>query len=195
MIERALSENPERLKEYRTCLRALIDCSGQPSQAQWESEICPKVRGFVIAVAGGAAFNAAAESFLSWTTSENQSSGAPERCRETVFSYPADSPRVRIHLGSIHSVKGETHTGTLVLETFFFKHHLSELKPWLLGLKAGAANGSARLQSRLRLHYVAMTRPANLLCLAMRDDSLSDNDKEALKRRGWRLAQCSANTR
>jgi PEP-CTERM motif len=65
---------------------------------------------------------------------------------------------------------------TLVLDTFFKKHHLSELKPWLIGTKSGEASGSALLQSRLRLHYVAMTRPANLLCLAMRNDALSDND-------------------
>ena len=90
-----------------------------------------------------------------------------------------------------HSVKGETHTATLVLETFFYKHHLSELKPWLLGRKTGAVDGPAIVQGRLRLHYVAMTRPSTLLCLAMRDDSLSADEKEALSRRGWRLAQCT----
>ncbi|NEI63856.1 MULTISPECIES: hypothetical protein [Rhizobium] len=36
-----------------------------------------------------------------------------------IFAYPAADPKVKIRLGSIHSVKGETHTATLVLDSFF----------------------------------------------------------------------------
>ena len=193
-IERLLSDNPDRSKEYRSCLRTLIDCLGQPSQAQWESEIRPSLRRIVAELAGITTVNTAAEAFLSWTASEvGQSSLDVARCRDNVFLYPEECPLVQIHLGSIHSVKGETHAATLVLDTFFFKHHLLALKPWLLGRKAGAVAGSDTLKGGLRLHYVAMTRPANLLCLAMREDSFSDNDKEALKGRGWRIVRCRPN--
>lgn len=55
----------------------------------------------------------------------------------------------------------------------------------------GGAKESSALQSRLRQHYVAMTRPSHLLCLAMREDSLADKEIEMLKDRGWRLARVS----
>lgn len=38
---------------------------------------------------------------------------------ENHYSHPPHKPRVHIRLGSIHSVKGETHTTTLVLDSFF----------------------------------------------------------------------------
>ncbi len=37
--------------------------------------------------------------------------------------------------------KGETYTVTLVLDSFFHNHHLSELKQWLRGMKSGGCSG------------------------------------------------------
>jgi DNA helicase II / ATP-dependent DNA helicase PcrA len=192
-IEKSLSEHPDRVKDYRSSLRTLIDCAGLPTQAQWENEICPNVRRVAASLAGIGSLGAAAETFLCWTQPVLTGGAiAPTRRRDNVFCYPEHDPTVRIYLGSIHSVKGETHTATLVLDTFFKKHHFSELRPWLLGTKSGGASESPTLQGRLRLHYVAMTRPANLLCLAMRSDLLSDNERAVLEGRGWRLIQCLA---
>ena len=120
---------------------------------------------------------------------------------DNLFAYPEDAPQVRIRLGSIHSVKGETHTATLVLDSFYFAHHLKELKPWLLGAKAGGSrlNGrgnvvteGSRVLGRLRLHYVAMTRPTHLLCLAMRKDAFAPGELDILARRGWMVIDCCA---
>ena len=105
--------------------------------------------------------------------------------------YPPDVPKVNIRLGSIHSVKGETHTATLVLESYFHDHHLQELKPWLLGIKTGGAKQKVRMSGRLKLHYVAMTRPSHLLCLAMRRDSLDDAEIATLQTRGWHIIDCT----
>lgn len=117
------------------------------------------------------------------------------------FSHPPEDPKVNIRLGSIHSVKGETHTATLVLESFFHKHHLSELKPWILGERAGGAKKKQRgrpemegprLLGRLKLHYVAMTRPSHLLCLAMRRDAFIDDELKELQAQGWQLVDCGS---
>ena len=97
-----------------------------------------------------------------------------------------------VRVGSIHAAKGETHTATLVLETFYHAHHLKKLKPWLLGDRRGGAGESAALQSRIKLHYVAMTRPSRLLCVALRADSLNDKDIKNLRDRGWRIAHAGA---
>ncbi|RQU68104.1 ATP-dependent helicase [Burkholderia cenocepacia] len=120
---------------------------------------------------------------------------------DNLFAYPPDAPRVHIRLSSIHAVKGETHTATLVLDSFYHAHHLSELKPWLLGTKSGGFSTNARgrqvpegtrMLGRLRLHYVAMTRPTHLLCLAMRKDAFGNGELDILMGRGWTVIDCCA---
>jgi len=101
---------------------------------------------------------------------------------------------VHIRVGSIHSVKGETHTATLVLETFWYDHHLENTVPWLTGSKSGAESAGTRQSTRLKLHYVAMTRPTHLLCLAMKRSTFENGDGEsdqnsigALEHHGWQV--------
>src|SRR3569832_1925636 len=91
---------------------------------------------------------------------------AKKRAKTT--SIPPDGPAVDIRVGSIHSAKGETHTATLVLDTFFYDHHLRALRPWLLGQRLGQGTEGPRMCSRLKQHYVAFTRPTHLLAIAMR---------------------------
>jgi hypothetical protein len=43
---------------------------------------------------------------------------------------------------------------------------------------------------RLKLHYVAMTRPTHLLCLAMRKDAFVDEELDILAGRGWTIIDC-----
>jgi hypothetical protein len=111
--------------------------------------------------------------------------------RTNIFQDTVAGSTVRIRLGSIHSVKGETHTATLVLDTFFRTHHLSSLKPWLLNRKSGKGGEGPVMQYRLKQHYVAMTRPSHLLCLAMRRSVLSSDDMEGMMARGWQIVDCT----
>ena len=76
---------------------------------------------------------------------------------------------------------------------------MSELKPWLLGYKAGGSTinkrgksvpEGTRMLGRLKLHYVAMTRPTHLLCLAMRRDAFTEGELDILKARGWAIIDC-----
>lgn len=55
-----------------------------------------------------------------------------------------------------------------------------------------AISGGTRMLGRLKLHYVAMTRPTHLLCLAMRKSAFSDPELEQLTRRGWKIMDCCA---
>lgn len=109
---------------------------------------------------------------------------APNRYRFT------ESGRVvNIDVGTIHGAKGQTHTATLVLETFFKKHDLADLFPWLIGQGSETNRGPER-EDRMRLIYTAMTRPTHLLCLAMRTEALGDGDQReanvgGLQSAGW----------
>lgn len=98
-----------------------------------------------------------------------------------------------IKLGSIHSCKGQTHTATLVLETYNYEHFIDTLLPWLAGQKShGGTRSRKRIVQRLLAMYVAMTRPTHLLCLAISRRTLGEGEVfEAncvqLREQGWNI--------
>ena len=85
----------------------------------WDNEWCA----VVIAVASALAStefqrNRFAE-FLAWPAAPQAGQQVQDPRRDNFFRYPAAAPRVAVRVGSIHSVKGETHTATMVLDTYF----------------------------------------------------------------------------
>lgn len=187
---------------YRSLLDKTITLQGQFDAEEWQT-VLPLVTEIGAHLAQATKLPQAAIDFLT-IPDALQSQPAEASSSQTIlnfFSHPPEEPKVHIRLGSIHSVKGETHTATLVLDSFYYKHHLSELKPWILGERAGGmkkkANGkpeleNARLLGRLKLHYVAMTRPSHLLCLAMRRDAFNEAELKQLETQGWQLVDCNA---
>ena len=129
--------------------------------------------------------------FLVYPLLSNNTPGHTHQARHTnTYSVESGGRKVNIRLGSIHSVKGETHTATLVLETYNKAHHLNKLFPFIKSIPNKKIDEA--LEKRLKLHYVAMTRPSHLLCLAMKKSTLEDskgniNQKhiDALKKHGW----------
>jgi hypothetical protein len=131
-----------------------------------------------------------ADDFLMWNDNlvSPIASIDANRSRNNIYRYHKNGRQVSIQAGSIHSVKGQTHTATLVLDTFFNKHNLEKLLPWLTKKKHGWKNADGVQQkSRLKLHYVAMTRPTHLLCLALKQNSLTEDQICAIQSHGWRI--------
>lgn len=196
-------EDSAALSPYLKLVDLTLSTRGDYTAKGWEDDALPHIAKIAEHFADGAEINDAAIAFLTWPDEVELMAGdiayAPRT--DNVFSYPHAEPKVHIRLGSIHSVKGETHSATLVLDTFFYAHHLNELKPWLLGSRSGGLKDkkkgapqreSSRLLGRLKLHYVAMTRPSHLLCVAMRRDAFSDDELEILRGKGWALIDCCA---
>lgn len=181
----------EALVRYRQVLDFLIMNVGSISPSLWKDFVGVILRVIAEETVGKALGASDFLEFLEWKQLNDLPVGSPN-VASNIFAYPAVDPKVKIRLGSIHSVKGETHTATLVLDSFFHDHHLSALKPWILGGKAGKGTEGSRIQGRLKLHYVAMTRPAQLLCLAMRSDIFSANERGQLVARGWTIRECPA---
>ncbi len=74
---------------------------------------------------------------------------------------------IRIEVGSVHSVKGETHTSTLFLDTFYRSYDSTRLVRFFT---SGGRDTDLRNDSickALRVAYVAMSRPTHLLCVAI----------------------------
>jgi len=185
-----LEGKPEPHQFYLSLIDRLIRDGGEITPAYWNDECKYSVSAIAAAIAGKPTTSSECAKFLEWVPSAAAAAAQVPEMPENVYRYPPEAPKVNIRLGSIHSVKGETHTATLVLESYFYAHHLQELKPWLLGMKTGGT-GHPRMSGRLKLHYVAMTRPSHLLCLAMRRDSLDDAEIATLAARGWHIIDCT----
>ncbi len=194
-------EGEAALASYLKLVDLTLSVRGDFTAKAWADDAVPHVSEIADHFAGGQEVSDDVLAFVTWPDEVELVAGdvayAPRT--DNVFSYPHAEPKVHIRLGSIHSVKGETHTATLVLDTFFHAHHLNELKPWLLGARSGGlkikAKGAPQLEStrllgRLKLHYVAMTRPSHLLCVAMRRDAFTDDELDVLKGRGWSVIDC-----
>lgn len=186
---------------YLDLLDRTLAAEGRFSDGEWARAL-PLVNGIVSQLVGAQTLNREATEFLARSDSspsDGAYEGGTEATLNNLYGHPPQDPKVHIRLGSIHSVKGETHTATLVLDSFFYKHHLSELKPWVLGERAGGMKKKlrgkpelegSRMLGRLKLHYVAMTRPSHQLCLAMRRDAFIDGELDRLKAQGWLTVDC-----
>lgn len=184
-----LGHKPE-LPRYRDLVDLLVNQAGEITAEQWNTGIAERIRLVATDILGIPLTGGDALAFLKWKVTTEKAALASVSASSNVFNYPTAAPLLSIRLGSIHSVKGETHCATLVLDTYFHDHHLKVLKPWLLGGKSGGAQEKTRMLGRLRLHYVGMTRPSHLLCLAMRADGVTADDRNTLQKRGWIIRDC-----
>ncbi len=180
-----LAEKPEVTKRYHVLTWLLATGRLPAAQPQWERWRQPVID-IASALLAGARADDAGE-FLEWEE-DRQVAGEPARYGN-VFAYPPIDPTVRIKVGSIHSVKGETHLATLVLDTHFRGSHLGRIKDWLTGVKSGLAPGKRNgdVRTSLKQHYVAVTRPSHLLCVAMRNDAITDAELDLMRARRWRI--------
>lgn len=178
------------LKErYLALVMRIIDDETDIDPEEWQGTWMPVIIQLAELLSGAEINPAHLDGFLVWPDEELDEEVARKvRRKDNFYRFPADNPVVDIRVGSIHSVKGETHTATLVLDTYYRGHHLARLKPWLLGANSGGAGQGVVLTSGLKQHYVAFTRPTHLLAVAMRDE-LSAEEIEALKERSWRVGR------
>lgn len=87
---------------------------------------------------------------------------------------------VEIEVGTVHSVKGETHVATLYMETSF--HEKCESEYFGAQLEGLPYTGNKKYEKQaLRIGYVAMSRPQYLLCMAISKEHFEKLDKELLK--------------
>ncbi|MBC1796185.1 UvrD-helicase domain-containing protein [Listeria booriae] len=127
--------------------------------------------------------------FLDWRVNSvvNMGVNHSESSAHNTFRYTNENDRsLDVKLGSIHSVKGQTHLSTLVLETFSHKHNLVSIIPFISGAPLRKKVG-VRDIGRLKCHYVAMTRARGLLCLAIPKDKVDEESIERLGLLGWNV--------
>jgi hypothetical protein len=117
-------------------------------------------------------------------------SGVARKANECVVT--RDGRSVRVQVGTIHSVKGETHLATLVLESHggkSKKFDLQEALPLVANGGGIAASTSDLLKGQYRNLYVAMSRPRHFLCAAANKDRVQPDTLSALRARGWGVVE------
>lgn len=88
-----------------------------------------------------------------------------------------------VEVGTIHSIKGETHTATLYMETYYqndsrkkgesISYESQRLKEFFKGNNTKGGEGS-RTKESLKMAFVGMSRPTHLLCVAVHEDHVKD---------------------
>lgn len=80
---------------------------------------------------------------------------------------------IDIDITTVHRVKGETHTATLYLETFYQSYHESDrLENTLKGIPV-EASASKYAKQTAQMVYVGFSRPTHLLCFAVHESRFS----------------------
>ncbi|CAK6471628.1 RecBCD enzyme subunit RecB [Peribacillus frigoritolerans] len=104
-----------------------------------------------------------------------------------IYSYTCDNGiTINIDIDTIAGVKGETHTATLYLETFYFNYDVSSLIDSFKGHRK--EKRGKREQAAVKNAYVAMSRPSDLLCVAAQRSSIEEHMEE-LKEAGWEIVE------
>ncbi len=171
---------------FKESLASLVLGSGSISEQDWQCVI-DKLRD-ILSPWLPSTLPESADEFLAWEpVGESAATVAGEQHLMWPNIYRHDSPigPVEIELSTIHAAKGQTHTATLVLETYFNRSHdLKAVLPFLAGRET---NITDVLRGRMKRVFVAITRPRELLCLAMRKNHLPEADIKVLAERGWYL--------
>lgn len=93
-----------------------------------------------------------------------------------------------IQVETVHSVKGETHTATLYLETYYKKTDSQRLLPFLMGDYPPELVSKSEHIENLKIAHVAMGRPTHLLVFACRENSFAGHE-DALTKNGWQICK------
>lgn len=105
----------------------------------------------------------------------------PPKDRLNTFVTPSGDV---IEIGTVHSVKGETHTATIYLETFYHALDSKRLLPFCLGKYPEKESQKSLHKQNLKIAHVAFSRPTHLLAFACCKEHVTGCESE-LGNAGW----------
>ena len=196
-VVEALETEGAVLASYRQLLRAfLIEWAPLTEDAWTRYQV--DILGVACALCEGDTDTSKAGNFLAWPEDDPSraagSVSSPDDPGPNVYRVTEGTRNLDIRLGSIHSVKGQTHLATMLLSTYWHAHSSKKMLPWFLGEQINGDGAGKRDTQRLLQTFVAMTRPSYLLCLAIPRSALGgdqaiDRNIEILKGKGWSIAE------
>lgn len=125
--------------------------------------------------------------------------GFDETLKTEIKTDIADSGDVSIEIGTVHSVKGQTHCATMYVETSYHDYETMKLKrcknkntneclpnPLFGDEPAYRKKTDSRAKQTMKMMYVGLSRPTHLLCLAVLHENVKD-DISKFKKAGWEI--------
>lgn len=91
-----------------------------------------------------------------------------------------------IEVDTIHSVKGETHSATLLLETKFHEYDVHQMLDYIIGVNNKRPTG-VRKPKFMKQLYVAMTRPKHLIGIAIDISRFPEAKRAIAIANGWNV--------
>ncbi|HWM93837.1 MAG TPA: UvrD-helicase domain-containing protein [Thermoanaerobaculia bacterium] len=196
-ITDSLATDTEAVTVYRRLLKAILIHWTPLTKLSWGS-MQKDILSIACLLCDGATDQSKAVSFLEWPGDDPSlgvcSPASSIDAVPNVYRVVDGGRCVDIRLGSIHSVKGQTHLATLVLSTYWKAHSSRRMLPWLLGAKVSDCGAGIEDRKRLVQTYVAMTRPSHMICFAAPRSTFGDEQAFSkhlaiLVARGWRVAE------
>ncbi|MDZ7759635.1 MAG: UvrD-helicase domain-containing protein [Desulfovermiculus sp.] len=187
--------NLDTLETYNGLVKELIIDGKALSEDSWPS-LYDRFVSLARSLCSADADVSRAEKFLQWSAEEVPQLDTFASRNDpglNIYRVSDSNGAIDIRLGSIHSVKGQTHVATLLLSTFWNGHSAKRMMPWLLGHKENGTGVGKQDRQRLLHTYVAMTRPSHLLCLAVPQSALGkgrleEQNIQILSSKGWHIA-------
>ncbi len=114
--------------------------------------------------------------------------------------YQCEKTNIKIKVGTVHSVKGETHTATLYLESYYgndgtkqnpISYESQRLSGQFNGDNISNQVGKRTKQSA-RMVYVGFSRPTHLLCFAVHKDRFY---KKIFENNGWSIVRVDSSVK
>lgn len=90
-----------------------------------------------------------------------------------IFKHNHNGTEISFQIATVHSVKGETLTATLYLDTKFYKNSIDFIIEQLAGSVYNKQGNNDRKEKALRIAHVAFSRPTHLLCIAVERNLLN----------------------
>lgn len=179
------------LAEFDELLRDLCLSGDEVDEARWghyTKQIAAALR-TIVQLPG----SVDAAQFMNWRApAPPQGAGTARGLarRDNVFRHQQFGRTVSIEVTTIHSVKGQTHAATLVLETFWQRngYDIGDALGWIFDGNQKTPrnrNSGPHRTERLKRLYVAVTRPTDLLCLAVHRNRFPQPVRDALTCEGW----------
>ncbi|HFP7024680.1 TPA: UvrD-helicase domain-containing protein [Acinetobacter baumannii] len=108
-----------------------------------------------------------------------------ENCEQNKISIEINNKNIEMEVATIHSIKGETHAATLVVETTFGRSHdISNVFTYLVHQQP--SEPKPQTIKFMKQIYVAMTRPRHFVCLAVHKKNINQHLSLA-EQKGWKI--------
>ncbi len=110
------------------------------------------------------------------TTSTSHSAKSDERNN----LYKNEENGIEVKVGTVHSVKGKTHTATLYMESYYYNdggksYESQRLINQIIKRKKLSNGARKRIKQSAKMVYVGFSRPTHLLCFAVHKDRINDD--------------------